>query len=176
MENKIARPFLQWTGGKTQLLNQLKDHLPLITKQSAFTYVEPFVGSGAMLFWILNTFPNVGKVIINDRNEDLINTYRVITRYLEKLVAVLQNFHNEFFALKENDLLRKQYYLNKREIYNNRLSDETTHAGLFIFLNKTCFYGLYRVNSKNQFNTTINLSRMNPICNREVIMTVSKAL
>ena len=176
MENKIAKPFLQWTGGKTQLLNQLKDYLPQISKQSAFTYVEPFVGGGAMLFLILNTFPNIGKVIINDKNEDLINTYRIIANYPEELVSLLEEFHNEFFAMKENDQLRKRYYLNQREIYNSRLSDEITQAGLFIFLNRTCFYGIYRVNSKNQFNTSINLSRMYSICNKEVILMVSKVL
>lgn len=176
MEKKEAKSFLQWVGGKTQLLHQLIDYLPPIVKQSTFTYVEPFVGSGAMLFWILNNLSNVERAIINDRNEDLINTYRVIADYPEKLIAVLQYYHNEFFALKDSDPLRKLYYLNQRNIYNSRRSDKIVQAALFIFLNKTCFYGLYHVNSKNQFNTAINLSKMNPICNSEAIMTVSRAL
>ncbi len=73
MKNKIAKPFLKWAGGKTQLLEAIKSRFPYKDDES-FTYIEPFVGSGAVLFWVLNNYPNLNKVVINDSNSDLINT------------------------------------------------------------------------------------------------------
>ena len=78
MIDRIAKPFLKWAGGKTQLINNIKKILPKDLYKNKFTYIEPFIGSGAILFWILNTFPKLEKVIINDINEDLINTYKTI--------------------------------------------------------------------------------------------------
>ena len=73
-----AKPFLKWAGGKTQLITDIKRVLPKELTSQKFTYVEPFVGSGAILFWVLENFPNVEKAVINDINADLTNTYRII--------------------------------------------------------------------------------------------------
>ncbi|OFX73364.1 MAG: hypothetical protein A2X12_07040 [Bacteroidetes bacterium GWE2_29_8] len=78
MDNKIAKPFFKWAGGKTQLINEISKVLPSNITKSKFTYFEPFVGSGAILFWMLNNFPKLEKAVINDINEDLINTYKII--------------------------------------------------------------------------------------------------
>jgi DNA adenine methylase len=78
MENKIAKPFLKWAGGKTQLISEIEKALPIQYTKSKFTYIEPFVGSGAILFWMLNNYPNMEKAVINDINADLINTYKTI--------------------------------------------------------------------------------------------------
>ncbi len=76
MDNKKAKPFLKWAGGKTQLITEIEKSLPYEIINKKFTYIEPFVGSGAILFWMLNNFPKLEKVVINDINSDLINTYK----------------------------------------------------------------------------------------------------
>ena len=89
--NHIAKPFLKWAGGKTQLIEQIKNNLPEFVFKEPFTYIEPFVGSGAVLFWLLNEFPNMQKAIINDINKELIDTYRTIAENPEQLIAILNN-------------------------------------------------------------------------------------
>ena len=96
MENKIAKPFLKWAGGKTQLITEIEKSLPYEITNKKFTYVEPFVGSGAILFWMLYNFPNLKKAVINDINEDLINTYRTIASRPKELISILQVLQNEF--------------------------------------------------------------------------------
>lgn len=86
MTDKIAKPFLKWAGGKTQLLNAIEKALPKDIYNNKFTYIEPFVGSGAVLFWMLNNFPNLQKAVINDINEDLINTYKTIASRPKELI------------------------------------------------------------------------------------------
>ncbi len=102
-ENKIAKPFLKWAGGKTQLINDIKRALPTKIMQTNFTYIEPFVGSGAVLFWILNNFPNLKKAVINDINEDLINTYKTIASNPKELISILEILQGEFHALEGNE-------------------------------------------------------------------------
>jgi DNA adenine methylase len=85
-----AKPFLKWAGGKSQLINDIKNALPKDFTSQKFTYVEPFVGSGAVLFWILENFPNVEKAVINDINADLTNTYEVIAAKPEKLIPLTE--------------------------------------------------------------------------------------
>jgi hypothetical protein len=77
-KNRIAKPFLKWAGGKTQLIDEIEKVLPKKIYGETFTYIEPFVGSGAVLFWMLNNFPTLKQAVINDINEDLINTYKTI--------------------------------------------------------------------------------------------------
>lgn len=141
MKNKIAKQFLKWAGGKTQLINEIKKSLPYDITKSRFTYLEPFVGSGAVLFWILNNFPKLEKAVINDINEDLINTYRVIATKPEELISILQILQNEYHNLDSKQEERKEYYYQKRELYNTRKEEKSSQAALFIFLNRTCFNG-----------------------------------
>lgn len=87
MTDKIAKPFLKWAGGKTQLINDIEKALPKNISRDKFTYIEPFVGSGAVLFWMLNNFPKLEKAVINDINADLINTYKTIASKPKELIS-----------------------------------------------------------------------------------------
>jgi len=173
--NTILKPFLKWAGGKTQLINDISKSLPLSIKQEPFTYIEPFVGSGAILFWMINNFKNLKKVIINDVNEDLMNTYRTIVAQPLELIEILETLQNEYHQLENNKEKKKYYYL-KRELFNSRQNNNCLHSALFIFLNRTCFNGLYRVNRSNQFNVPIGSYKKPMICDRGNILAVSKAL
>ena len=176
MISKTAKPFLKWAGGKTQLVKEIERAFPRQFNKSHFIYIEPFVGSGAVLFWILNNFPKLERAIINDINEDLINTYKSIASNPRELISILKILQNEFHALEGKEDEKKEYYYQKRTQYNTRKSSQTDHSALFIFLNRTCFNGLYRVNRKNEFNVPIGSYKKPTICDRENILAVSKAL
>lgn len=172
-----ARPFLKWAGGKTQLIKDINIALPKeVFNKDRFTYVEPFVGSGAVLFWMLNNFPKLEKAVINDINADLINTYRVIASKPNELISILQDFQSEFHALENQADEKKEYYYNKREVYNTRGEEKSIQAALFIFLNRTCFNGLYRVNKSNGYNVPMGSYKRPTICDSENILAVSNAL
>lgn len=176
MNNKTAKPFLKWAGGKTQLVNDIKKSLPKHLNNYQFTYIEPFVGSGAVLFWMLNNFPNLKKAVINDINADLINTYKTMASNPKELISILEILQNEFHALNGNEDEKKEYYYNKRTLYNSRKSTQTDHSALFIFLNRTCFNGLYRVNRKNEYNVPMGSYKKPTICDQENILAVNDAL
>ena len=176
MDNKIAKPFLKWAGGKTQLITEIEKVLPVHYTQSKFTYIEPFVGSGAILFCMLNNFPKMEKAVINDINEDLINTYKTIASKPKEQISVLEIFQNEYHSLDLKEVEKKEYYYEKRKLYNTRNTEKSTQAALFIFLNRTCFNGLYRVNKNNGYNVPMGSYRKPTICDRENIIAVSKAL
>src|SRR5690606_11921587 len=173
---KIAKPFLKWAGGKTQLINDIEKALPTKITKENFTYIEPFVGSGAVLFWMLNNFPKLKKAVINDINEDLINTYKTIANKPKELISILQILQNEYHYLEGNEDNKKLYYYQKRELYNIRKEEQSGQAALFIFLNRTCFNGLYRVNSKNLYNVPMGGYKKPTICDKENILAVSEAL
>lgn len=176
MTDKIAKPFLKWAGGKTQLLTEIEKSLPYEITNKNFTYLEPFVGSGAVLFWMINNFPNLKKAVINDINEDLINTYKTIASKPRELISILQVLHHEFHGLEGKDEQKKEYYYQKRELYNTRNEEQSGQAALFIFLNRTCFNGLYRVNRKNEYNVPMGSYKQPTICDKENILAVSQAL
>jgi len=176
MTNKIVKPFLKWAGGKTQLITEIEKSLPYEITNKKFTYIEPFVGSGAVLFWMLNNFQNLKKAVINDINEDLINTYKTIATRPKELISTLHILQNEFHGLEGKDEKNKEYYYSKRELYNTRKEEQSSHAALFIFLNRTCFNGLYRVNRKNEYNVPIGSYKRPTICDKGNIMAVSQAL
>jgi DNA adenine methylase len=176
MTNKIAKPFLKWAGGKTQLINDIEKALPKDISKDKFTYIEPFVGSGAVLFWMLNNFPKLEKAVINDINVDLINTYKAIASRPTELISVLLQLQNEFHCLETKPDEKKEYYYQKRELYNTRKEEQSGQAALFIFLNRTCFNGLYRVNKKNGYNVPMGSYIRPTICDKENILAVSQAL
>lgn len=176
MTDRIAKPFLKWAGGKTQLINDIEKALPKDIYREKFTYIEPFVGSGAVLFWMLNNFPNLQKAVINDINEDLINTYKTIASRPKELISILQILQNEFHRLEGQDELKKEYYYSKRELYNRRKEEQSGQAALFIFLNRTCFNGLYRVNKNNGYNVPMGSYKKPTICDAKNILAVSNAL
>lgn len=176
MKDKIAKPFLKWAGGKTQLIMEIEKLLPYEITKNNFTYIEPFVGSGAVLFWMLNNFPNLKQAVINDINEDLINTYKTIASRPKELISILQILQNEFHALEGQDEAKKEYYYSKRELYNKRKEEQSGQAALFIYLNRTCFNGLYRVNRKNEYNVPMGSYKRPTICDIENILAVSQTL
>lgn len=176
MIEKIAKPFLKWAGGKTQLINDIEKALPKDISRDKFTYIEPFVGSGAVLFSMINKFPNLERAVINDINEDLINTYETIASRPNELISILEILQNEFHDLDGNDDNKKLYYYKKRALYNIRNEEQSGQAALFIFLNRTCFNGLYRVNRKNEFNVPMGSYKKPTICDKENILAVNKAL
>ena len=174
--SKIAKPFLKWAGGKTQLINDIERTLPTEITKEKFTYIEPFVGSGAVLFWMLNNFPKLEKAVINDINEDLINTYKTISSNPKELISILEILQSEFHNLEGSEENKKLYYYQKRELYNTRKEEQSGQAALFIFLNRTCFNGLYRVNSKNLYNVPMGGYKKPTICDKENILAVSNIL
>jgi DNA adenine methylase len=176
MIEKNAKPFLKWAGGKTQLISDIEKIIPKNLVSSKFTYIEPFVGSGAVLFWMLNNFPKLEKAVINDINEDLINTYKSIASNPNELISKLEILQNEFHSLEGNEDNKKIYYYQKRDLYNTRELDKIGQSALFIFINRTCFNGLYRVNSKNLYNVPMGGYKKPTICDKENILKVSNAL
>ena len=141
IKNISAKPFIKWVGGKTQLLDEVKRFLPSdLGKRTGLTYVEPFVGGGAVLFWILQEYPNIERAVINDINAELICTYRVIKSNVEALIQELNRIQSEYISMGADD--RKEYFLSKRALFNSRNISDIETAALFIFLNRTCFNGL----------------------------------
>jgi len=174
-KENIAKPFIKWAGGKSQLINEIETVVQK-QKKEKFTYIEPFVGGGAILFWMLENYPNLEKVIINDINSDLTLTYKTIKENVNELIKVLKLWETEYHKFINLPEERKIYYYEKRELFNSRKSDEVTHSALFIFLNRTCFNGLYRVNKSNKFNVPIGSYKKPMICDEENLKAVNKVL
>ncbi len=170
-----AKPFLKWAGGKGQLIPQLEHHLPDDLKEHEFTYIEPFVGGGAMLFYMLQHFPNIKRAVINDVNSYLITTYQVIKKFPNALIERLSALEQQYFA-SESEESKKDFYLQARVTFNNDELDDIDRAKYLIFLNRTCFNGLYRVNSKGRFNVPFGRHLHPTICNSEVIKADSQLL
>ena len=170
-----GRPFIKWVGGKTQLLDEVRKSLPRdFASRQHVTYVEPFVGGGAVMFWILQAYPNIERAVINDINSELICTYRVIKEKVEELIVELANIHDEYIPLGAED--RKAYFLEKRTRFNTKRTAQLETAALFIFLNRTCFNGLYRVNSKGEFNVPHGKYANPRICDADNLRACSKVL
>ncbi|MBR2370034.1 MAG: Dam family site-specific DNA-(adenine-N6)-methyltransferase [Paludibacteraceae bacterium] len=172
----VAKPFVKWAGGKGSLVKQLKEYLPSdFIEQQDITYVEPFIGGGAMLFYMLTHYPNIKRAIINDINEDLINCYLLIRDNPMKLISLLRIINNEYYKLATIDE-KKQYYYSMREKYNNVEFTNEERLACFIFLNKTCFNGLYRVNANGKFNVPFGNYKRPNICDEQLIMADHKVL
>ena len=173
--NTAAKPFLKWAGGKGQLLSQLDQHLPKGISRIDFTYLEPFVGGGAMLFHILQQFPNIKKAVINDINSYLITAYRVIKNSPDELIKRLSELENQYYSTGDNED-QKSFFLRVRETFNEVEMDDVDRTKYLIFLNRTCFNGLYRVNSKGKFNVPFGRYLHPTICNAETIKADSELL
>lgn len=168
-----AKPFIKWAGGKTQLLGEISKALPSdLSARESLIYVEPFVGGGAVLFWMLQHYPNIRQAVINDINRELICTYRIIKDRANELIASLQAIQNQYIPLDHNG--RTQLYLQQRQIFNSGNIDELQTATLFIFLNRSCFNGLYRVNSKGNFNVPHGKYANPRICDEDNLLAISR--
>lgn len=170
-----ARPFVKWAGGKGNILTILESQLPDdFDVQKNVTYVEPFVGGGAMLFHMLNTHKNIKRVVINDINEDLIRSYILVKNKPQYLIDLLKPFEIKYADLNEES--RRIYYYEVRDNYNHGKLNPDQRAAHFIFLNQTCFNGLYRENASGEFNVPFGRYKKPKICNEDVIMADHQAL
>lgn len=159
--NKLVSPFLKWVGGKRQLMPIIIGHLP--KNISSLNYVEPFIGGGAVLFHL-----QPRKAIINDFNSELINTYLVIKNNVEELLIDLKKHQNDsdyFYTIRA---------LDRTEEFKNLTKIE--RASRIIYLNKTCFNGLYRVNNAGEFNAPFGRYKNPNIVNEPTLKAVSKYL
>lgn len=156
MKNSSAVPFVKWAGGKRQLLPQIRERMP----KQYNKYYEPFVGGGAVVFELLPE-----KALINDINKALINAYKQICNEPESFIKEVNYLDSKMW---EDG---KEYYYFLREQYNDKLMKEEFDielAALFVFINKHCFNGLYRVNGKGLFNVPYNNSRKLSIDNDSI--------
>lgn len=170
-----AKPFIKWVGGKSQLIPTLISRLPHDLDYGSTTYIEPFVGGGAFFFWLISHGYKFKKVILNDVNPALVNAYRTIRDTPEKLIQALMAIKDEYMSMKSEDD-RKAYYYKKRIEFNSGKDTPLEHSANLIFLNRTCFNGLYRVNSKGFFNVPHGRYANPLICDPDTICADSHAL
>lgn len=159
--NKLVTPFLKWVGGKRQLMPTIVTHLPKNINE--LTYVEPFIGGGAVLFHL-----QPKNAIINDFNEELINVYEVIKNNLDELIEDLKKHKNE------HDYFYEIRSLDRNDNFKNLSKVE--RASRVIYLNKTCYNGLYRVNNAGEFNSPFGRYKNPNIVNEPTLKAVSKYL
>jgi len=162
--NPLVRPFLKWAGGKRQLLPEIVKYLPKMT--SKHTYYEPFIGGGALLFEL-----QPPKAVINDSNKELINCYKVIRDSLDELIEELSkdkysNSETSYYEMRDLDRSTKQY----------EILSEVEKAARIIYLNKTCYNGLFRVNSQGQFNVPFGRYKNPNFLDDAVLRAVNKYL
>jgi DNA adenine methylase len=181
--NVGARPFLKWAGGKGQLLDKFQDLYPKQLKQKKIkTFYEPFLGSGAVFFDIAQNY-NIESAYLYDINEELILTYQVIQKDVSKLLDFLYRYQKNYLKLDKKQ--RQEYFYEQRTNYNlqrfnidyDKYSEQWfPRAAQFIFLNRTCFNGLYRVNSKGEFNSPAGDYENPTICDEQNLMAVHQVL
>lgn len=171
-----AKPFIKWVGGKSQLIEQLDAQLPAdFGNWKNVTYIEPFVGGGAMLFYMLQRYPNIQHAIINDINPDLATCYRTVRDTPEQLIESLMDIENAYLILETEDD-RKDFFMAARKRYNEKNLDPIENTTMFFFLNRTCFNGLYRVNKKGLFNVPFGKYANPTICDSVTIRRDSELL
>ena len=177
MSEKI-RPFVKWAGGKGSLIPQLNNFYPYELKNGIIErYIEPFVGGGAVLIDILQKY-DIQEVYAFDINIDLINSYNVIKNNVEELITNLKQMETEYLQLGQEE--RKNYFYNMRDEYNNYELEENEQnvqrAAQFIYLNRTCFNGLYRVNKNGKFNVPVGSYKNPTICDEENLRQLSQLI
>lgn len=174
-ETKL-KPFLKWAGGKGQLLEEIRKKYPDSLGNSIKKYAEPFVGGGAVLFDILSNY-EMDEVYISDSNRELICTYQNIRDNIDELIEILQEYEEKYIPLAEDE--RKTIYYENRKKFNELKTNHrecTELAALFIFLNRTCFNGLYRVNAKGEYNVPMGSYKKPCICDERNLRNISSAM
>lgn len=170
----IVKPFVKWAGGKNSLIPQLTKYYPFELKNGTIErYVEPFVGGGAVLIDILQKY-NVKRAYAFDINIDLINCYNIIKTSVEELIKQLDVKEKEFMSLNKEE--RQKFFYDIRTEYNSYNLGNTLdikRASEFIFLNKTCFNGLYRVNKAGKFNVPYGRYKNPTICDSNNLRNLS---
>lgn len=164
-----AKPFVKWAGGKGNLLQKLEALLPTdFDDLENVTYIEPFVGGGAMLFNMLQYHKCIKRAVINDINADLIRCYQLIANNPQILIDRLKIIEKNYYSV--DFPARKELFYAYRDQYNSEGIHPDERAALFIFLNHTCFNGLYRVNAAGKFNVPYGRYKKPVICNEDLIM------
>jgi DNA adenine methylase len=179
----VAKPFLKWAGGKTQLLPQIAERLPAALNEGGVTrYVEPFLGGGAVFFHIAQT-QKIRHAYLADANEDLIHCYQIVQRSVEELIDELRRLSRGYLRCGRSG--QEGFYYRVREQYNRlrkvRRSrrtrrDRVIQAAYMIFLNRTCYNGLHRVNSRGDFNVPFGRYKSPPHFNEENLRAASRVL
>jgi len=180
-----AKPFLKWAGGKTQLLDAITCRLPPELESGVITrYVEPFIGSGAVFFYLARTYI-LPEFYLLDRNEELILAYQTLKTRCDAVVETLRNLQTNYYQLPPDD--QKMFFYKLRRDFNgsrDSVDFETARPGLaavkrtaqLIFLNRTCYNGLYRVNSKGEFNVPFGAYKNPTLCDAENLNAVAEVL
>ncbi|MCJ7777328.1 MAG: DNA adenine methylase [Sedimentisphaerales bacterium] len=177
-EKSTAKPFLKWAGGKTQLLTEIDRRLPSGLRNGQIdTYVEPFIGGGALFFYLAQRYSDIKNFYLFDINEDLICCYNSIKENVEAVIAELTILQNAFFNKRTSDS-KKHLFLSVRKEFN---LEKVSHFGFvtaakLIFLNKTCYNGLYRVNRNGEFNVPFGYYKNPTICDVDNLIGVSEIL
>jgi DNA adenine methylase len=179
-----AEPVLKWAGGKRQLLPELsKRYAKRLEQGKITTYIEPFTGGGAVFFDLVKRFPTLRRAFLFDINPELVMLYKVLQRDVSRLVEILREMQDTYLAKDESG--RDAFFYEIRETYNqtkNEVPTDTyspawlTRAAQTIFLNKTCFNGLFRVNSKGHFNVPFGKYKKPSILQESRLRASSKAL
>ncbi|MDC3273548.1 Dam family site-specific DNA-(adenine-N6)-methyltransferase [Alphaproteobacteria bacterium] len=180
----MSKPILKWAGGKTQLIKQIEEFLPEEIKTKKLKkYAEPFIGGGALFFYLQDKY-KIDETYISDTNKDLILLYKTVKENLNELLKQLLIISNKYDAITIEEK-RKEYFYKIRELYNEDIT-ETSYQNLtkesihrvtqLIFLNRTCFNGLYRVNSKGLFNVPFGKYTNPGIYNEKSLRGASKLL
>ncbi len=174
--NTKAKPFIKWVGGKGQLIEQLEAKLPAdFDNWDNATYIEPFIGGGAMLFYMLQQHPNIKRAVINDINPDLITCYRTVRDNVELLIPALRDIQAEYHALSDMEA-KREMFMAVRQSYNEKNLDPIENTVKFFFLNRTCFNGLYRVNKRGLYNVPWGKYIQPQICDEYTLRTDSELL
>jgi DNA adenine methylase len=184
VSNKVAKPFMKWAGGKGQLVEILAKLLPPEMNTGKITkYVEPFIGGGALFFYVAQNYPSIQSFFISDVNEELILAYKTIQRDVESLVSLLATLEKQYHSLDHSE--QKDFFYQKRAEFNSKLAEidfKNFHenwierTATIIFLNRTCFNGLFRVNSRGEFNVPFGDYKNPKICDSENLRAVSELL
>lgn len=183
-QQAIAKPFLKWAGGKGKLIEQLVNFFPLeMTTGQLTKYAEPFIGGGALYFHVAQNYPQIEEFFVSDCNQQLVLAYKTIQRNVDGLVDFLNQLQQKYYCLDKDE--QKDFFYQQRLKFNQNVTEINLEkfsklwieqAGLLIFLNRTCFNGLFRVNSKGEFNVPFGDYKNPKICDAENLKLVANLL
>jgi DNA adenine methylase len=180
----IAKPFLKWAGGKGKLIEQLVNFFPLeMTTGQLTKYAEPFIGGGALYFHVAQNYPQIEEFFISDCNQQLVLAYQTIQQNVDDLVDFLSQLQQKYYCLDKDE--QKNFFYQQRLKFNQNIAEINLEnfgklwieqTGLLVFLNRTCFNGLFRVNSKGEFNVPFGDYKNPKICDAENLKLVANLL
>ncbi len=179
-----AKPFLKWAGGKGQLLAMLEQFFPQEMRAGTIKkYAEPFIGGGAMFFYVAQNYPSIKSFFLSDINPELILAYRTVQENVEGLISVLYDLEKRYHA--KNRIEQRTFFYEIRAVFNQKLSSVNLvrfddawleRTAMMIFLNRTCFNGLFRVNSRGEFNVPFGDYKNPKICDADNLHSVAQIL